>query len=108
TEMELYVCNADGSDLRQLTRLGNANWSPVFLPDGTRIIFSSNLESARGLPFDSYIIGLDGKSLERVTYGKTFNAFTVFSNDGKKLLFSSNRNNGGGQDTNLFVAEWQD
>ena len=25
TEMELYICNADGSDLRQLTDLGNAN-----------------------------------------------------------------------------------
>ena len=31
-----------------------------------------------------------------------------FSNDGKKLVFSSNRNNGGGRDTNLFIAEWQD
>jgi TolB protein len=29
TEMELYICNADGSELRQLTNLGNANWSPI-------------------------------------------------------------------------------
>lgn len=108
TEMELYVCNADGSDLRQLTNLGNANWSPFFLPDGKRIIFSSNFESERGFPFDLYIIGLDGKNLERVTYGDAFNAFPVFSNDGNYLLFSSNRNNGGGHDTNLFLAEWQD
>lgn len=108
TEMELYVCNADGSKLRQLTRLGNANWSPFFLPDGKRVIFSSNFESERGFPFDLYMIDLDGKNLERVTYGNAFNAFPVFSNDGKKLLFSSNRNNGGGHDTNLFMAEWQD
>ena len=26
TEMELYVCNVDGSDLRQITFLGGANW----------------------------------------------------------------------------------
>lgn len=108
TEMELYLCNADGSDLRQLTHLGNANWSPFFLPDGKRVIFSSNFESERGFPFDLYMIDLDGKNLERVTYGNTFNAFPVFSNDGKKLIFSSNRNNGGGHDTNLFIAEWQD
>ena len=25
TEMELYICNSDGSDLRKLTDLGNAN-----------------------------------------------------------------------------------
>ena len=108
TEMELYICNSDGGELRQLTNLGNANWSPFFLPDGKRIIFSSNFESERGFPFNLYIIGIDGKGLERVTHSTTFDAFPVFSNDGKKLMFSSNRNNGGGRDTNLFVAEWQD
>lgn len=108
TEMELYICNADGSELRQLTTLGNANWSPFFLPDGKRIIFSSNFEAERGFPFNLYIIGIDGKGLERVTHSETFDAFPVFSNDGKRLIFSSNRNNGGGRDTNLFIAEWQD
>ncbi|MBO3096796.1 TolB family protein [Gelidibacter pelagius] len=108
TEMELYICNADGSDLRQLTNLGNANWSPFFLPDGERVLFSSNFEAERGFPFNLYIIGIDGKGLERVTHSDTFDAFPVFSNDGKKLMFSSNRHNGGGHDTNLFVAEWQD
>jgi len=108
TEMELYICNADGSDLRQLTNLGNANWSPFFHPSGEKILFSSNFESERGFPFNLYMIDLDGKNLERVTHSDTFDAFPVFSNDGKKLIFSSNRNNGGGHDTNLFIAEWQD
>lgn len=108
TEMELYICNADGSELKQLTNLGNANWSPFFLPDGKRVIFSSNFESERGFPFNLYMIGIDGKGLERVTHSETFDAFPVFSNDGKKLIFSSNRNNGGSRDTNLFIAEWKD
>ncbi|SDR73354.1 WD40-like Beta Propeller Repeat [Formosa sp. Hel1_31_208] len=108
TEMELYICNADGSDLRQLTDLGNANWSPFFHPSGEKILFSSNFEAERGFPFNLYLIDLDGKNLERVTHGETFDAFPVFSNNGKYLAFSSNRNNGGGRDTNLFIAEWQD
>ena len=108
TEMELYICNADGSDLKQLTNLGNANWSPFFHPSGNKILFSSNFEAERGFPFNLYLIDLDGKNLERVTHGETFDAFPVFSNDGKYLAFSSNRNNGGGRDTNLFIAEWQD
>jgi len=108
TEMELYICNADGSELRQLTNLGNANWSPFFHPSGKKILFSSNFEAERGFPFNLYLIDLDGKNLERVTHGETFDAFPVFSSDGKKLAFSSNRNNGGGRDTNLFIAEWQD
>ncbi len=108
TEMELYICNADGSDLKQLTDLGNANWSPFFHPSGEKILFSSNFESPRGFPFNLYLIDIDGKNLERVTHSTTFDAFPVFSNDGKYLVFSSNRNNGGGHDTNLFIAEWQD
>ena len=108
TEMELYICNADGSDLRQLTNLGNANWSPFFLPSGDKILFSSNFEAEKGFPFNLYMIDTDGKNLERITHSETFDAFPVFSNDGKHLIFSSNRNNGGGRDTNLFIAEWQD
>ena len=108
TDMELYICDADGSNLKQLTNLGNANWSPFFHPSGDKILFSSNHEAVRGFPFNLYLIDLDGKNLERVTHGETFDAFPVFSNDGKYLAFSSNRNNGGGRDTNLFIAEWQD
>lgn len=108
TDMELYICDADGSNLKQLTNLGNANWSPFFHPSGNKILFSSNHEAVRGFPFNLYLIDIDGKNLERVTHGETFDAFPVFSNDGKYLAFSSNRNNGGGRDTNLFIAEWQD
>ncbi|MGB5553826.1 MAG: hypothetical protein WBM83_04140 [Flavobacteriaceae bacterium] len=108
TEMELFICNADGTDLKQLTFLGNANWSPFFHPSGKKILFSSNFEAEKGFPFNLYFIDIDGKNLERVTHGETFDAFPVFSNDGKYLAFSSNRNNGGGRDTNLFIAEWQE
>lgn len=108
TDMELFICNADGTDLKQLTFLGNANWSPFFHPSGKKILFSSNFEAEKGFPFNLYLIDIDGKNLERVTHGKTFDAFPVFSNDGKYLAFSSNRNNGGTRDTNLFIAEWQE
>jgi len=108
TNMELFICDADGSNLKQLTFLGNANWSPFFHPSGKKILFSSNFETERGFPFNLYLIDIDGKNLERVTHSETFDAFPVFSNDGKYLIFSSNRNNGGGHDTNLFIAEWQD
>ena len=108
TEMELFICNSDGSDLKQITFLGNSNWSPFFHPSGEKIVFSSNHESTIGFPFNIYMIDIDGKNLKRITYGKTFDSFPVFSNDGKRLAFSSNRNNGGTRDTNVFIAEWKD
>ncbi len=108
TNMEIYTCNVDGSDLRQLTQLGKANWAPFFHPSGKKIIFSSNHKSQRGFSFNLYMIDLDGKNLEQITFDKTFDAFPMFSFDGKKLIFSSNRNNGGTRDTNLFIADWVD
>jgi len=106
TEMELYVCNVDGSDLKQITKLGNANWAPFFHPSGEKVIFASNHNSKRGFPFNLFMINVDGSGLEQITFDTTFDSFPMFSPDGKKLAFSSNRNNGGTRETNLFIADW--
>ena len=39
TEMEIYTCNVDGSDLKQVTNLGKANWSPFFILVMKRLSF---------------------------------------------------------------------
>ncbi|MFN4234890.1 MAG: TolB family protein [Bacteroidia bacterium] len=106
TNMELFICNADGSNLRQLTHLGKANWAPFFHPSGKKVIFSSNHKSQRGYQFNLFMINTDGTGLEQITYDGVFDAFPMFSFDGKKLVFSSNRNNKGTRDTNLFIADW--
>jgi Tol biopolymer transport system component len=104
TNMELYVCNVDGSELRKITDLGNANWAPFFHPSGDKVIFSSNHKSKHS--FNLFMINVDGTGLEQITYDGVFDAFPMFSPDGKKLVFSSNRNNNGTHDTNLFIADW--
>ena len=106
TNMELYTCNVDGSNLKQITQLGKANWAPFFHPSGKKIIFSSNHSGERGYQFNLFMINLDGTGLEQITYDGIFDAFPMFSYDGKKLIFSSNRNNGGTRNTNLFIADW--
>jgi dipeptidyl aminopeptidase/acylaminoacyl peptidase len=108
TRMELFVANADGSNVHQVTHLGKANWAPAFTPDGKHIIFASNHEYERGFPFNLYLVNLDGSGLERISHDNSFDAFPMFSPDGKKLIFSSNRNNGGGHDTNVFICDWAD
>ncbi len=107
TNMELYICNVDGSELKKITNLGSANWAPFFHPSGEKIIFSSNHKN-KTIPFNLYMINVDGTGLEQITFDPVFDAFPMFSNDGKKLIFSSNRNNNGSHDTNLFVADWID
>ncbi|WP_276135228.1 TolB family protein [Polluticoccus soli] len=106
TNMEVFVANADGSNVQQVTKLGKANWAPNFMPDGKRIIFASNHEYERGFPFNMYTINIDGSNLQKISHDGGFDAFPMFSPDGKKLIFSSNRNNGGTHDTNLFICDW--
>ena len=106
--MEICTCNIDGSDLKQITNLGKANWAPFYHPSGNKIIFASNHASTRGYSFQLYMINADGTGLEQITNTSNFNAFPMFSPDGKKIVFSSNRNNGGTRDTNVFIADWKD
>lgn len=106
TNMEIYTCNIDGSDLKQITHLGKANWAPFFHPSDKKIIFSSNHHSTRGYDFQLYMIDIDGTNLEQITYESEFNAFPMFSPDGKKLVFSSNRNQSKPRETNVFIADW--
>lgn len=108
TNMELYTCNIDGSDLKQITHLGKANWAPFYHPSGKKIIFASNHHSTKGYDFQLFMINDDGTNLEQITSQSAFNAFPMFSFDGKKIVFSSNRDNGGTRDTNVFIAEWVD
>lgn len=108
TNMEVFVANADGSNVKQITNLGKANWAPNWMPDGKRIIFASNHEYERGFPFNLYIINEDGTGLEKISHDGGFDAFPMFSPDGKRILFSSNRNNGGTRETNMFIADWVD
>ena len=108
TAMELYTCNVDGSDLKKITNLGNANWAPFYHPSGEKILFSSNHASERGFPFNLYMIDTDGSNLEQITFDQVFASFPMFSYDGKQLVFASNRNNGGTRSTNLFLVDWVD
>ena len=108
TNMELYVCNVDGSNLRKITDLGRANWAPFFHPSGHKIIFCSNHHSKKGgrPKFNLFMINLDGTGLEQITFDDVFDSFPMFSPDGTQLVFSSNRNNGGTRETNLFISDW--
>ena len=108
TALEIFTCNLDGSDLRQITNVGKANWAPYMHPSGKKILFCSNHHSQSGRQFNVFSINIDGTGLEQVTFDTAFDSFPMFSPDGKYIAFASNRNNGGTRDTNIFLAEWVD
>jgi len=108
SKMELYIAGADGSNAKQLTKNGAANFCPYFTPDGKRIIYASNMLDPRGREFDLFILNKDGSGEpERITTAPAFDGFPMFSPDGKWLVWASNRSNPEGRDTNLFIARWE-
>jgi len=106
-QVEIWVMDADGSNKRQLTENGAANFAPFFHPGGEKIIFSSNLHGGGPRDFDLYLIGVDGSGLERVTSSPGFDSFPMFSPDGRYLVWGSHRGSDRGE-SDIFIAEWVD
>jgi Tol biopolymer transport system component len=106
SKLEIFVADANGENVVQVTELGAASFAPFFFPTADRVIFSTNHGSPSGREFDIWAIDTDGTDLERVTHAEGFDGFPIFSPDGQWLAFSSNRNQGKPGETNVFVARW--
>ena len=104
--LQIWTMNSDGTNKKQITDNGAANFGPFFHPNGKKIIFSSNVHDKKGRDFDLYTINVDGTSLERITHFDGFDGFSMFSPDGKYLVLASNRNQKKTGDTNIFICEW--
>ncbi|KAJ1371505.1 hypothetical protein KIN20_033470 [Parelaphostrongylus tenuis] len=113
TEMELYVANVDGTEMRPVFKdgLGRANWAPYYLSDNKQIIFSPNFDST-GYDynsFDLYIVDEDDTNLKKITHDeKYFDSFPMFSLRGNKIVWASSRGSKKPTDINIFIADWVD
>jgi Tol biopolymer transport system component len=88
---EIFVMNADGSDVRRLTvnfgpsnsTVSQTDWDPDWSPDGSLIAFQS-MRDGRGSRV--YVMRPDGSELTRLT---DFGAGPAWSPDGAKIAFAS-------------------
>ncbi len=106
TSLEIYVMDADGSNVVQVTHNGKANFAPYLNADNQHILFASNMDDPKGRNFDIYMIHTDGTGLERITRNPTFDGFPMWTHDSKRLVFASNRADSKPGETNLFVADF--
>ena len=109
-QLEIMIMKADGSEQRQLTKNGRANFAPYFHPNGRQIIFASNVNNPnpRSGNFDLFLINRDGSGLQQITFDEGFDGFPMFTNDGRKLIWASNRLAKVRGETNLFIADWSE
>jgi Tol biopolymer transport system component len=60
---EIWVMNADGTNLRNITNHRAHDWMPTWSPDGTRIAFVSDRDGN----WEIYVMNADGTNLRRLT-----------------------------------------
>ncbi|EEF59643.1 PD40 domain-containing protein [Pedosphaera parvula] len=88
---DLYVCNLDGSGMKQLTHTREDESSPCFSPDGQWICFASKGGERRALSK----VSVDGGSVKRIpTAGVSNPSEPDWSPDGKYIVFTSQNSRG--------------
>ena len=88
--LEIFRIDRDGSNQRQLTRVGGIDTNPAWSPRGDRIAFTS---SRLGMP-QIYLMDTEGKNVRRLTFEGNYNDGASWSPDGRYIVFSARTRDG--------------
>jgi Tol biopolymer transport system component len=105
-KMELFISDANGKHVQQLTNFNCASFAPTFTPDGKQILFSSNKNNCDGRKFELFLINADGTGLRQITDFGGFTSFPEISPDGRTLVFVSDWKAPARYEFNVFTADW--
>ncbi|HUG17142.1 MAG TPA: protein kinase, partial [Thermomicrobiales bacterium] len=87
---EIFIMNVDGTNVRQLTDRPNTfDTYPYVSPDGTKIVFSSQI--LRANEGEIYVMNIDGSDVTRLTSTVALNYAPSWSPDGTQIVFASDR-----------------
>jgi VCBS repeat-containing protein len=84
---EIYVMDADGSNLIRLTNDAGTDGTPAWSPDGTQIVFGSNRDG----DYEIYVMDADGSNVVQLTNNAAADVGAQWSPDGTQIVFVSNR-----------------
>jgi TolB protein len=84
---DLFVMDADGSNVRRLTDHSADDAMPSWSPDGTRLVF----HSARSGNWDVWMVDVNTLELRQLTFYPGEDTFPTWSPDGNQIAYASDR-----------------
>jgi len=86
---DIYLMNADGSNVRRLTSTPGYDGGPFFSPDGQRVIWRRFNE--KGDTADVYTMKLDGSDVRRLTDFGAMSWAPYFHPSGQYVIYTANK-----------------
>jgi len=87
---QIYVMEADGSNLRQLTTIDGVKTWPAVSTSGRKIAFSIGAIDSTSTS-ELYVMNSDGTELKQLTFAQGLNFKPSWSPDGTRIAFASSR-----------------
>ena len=84
---EIYIIDVRGKTWVRLTNNGAANKFAAWSPDGSRIVYVSDVSG----DYEIYVMNSDGDQTERLTNNPAKEYFPMWSPSGQEILFDSDR-----------------
>lgn len=101
--MDIFIMNADGTDVRQLTDTPGYDGGPFFSPDGKRICWRRFSEN--GATAEIMTMNIDGSDQKQITHLGAMSWAPFYHPSGKYLIFTTNRHGFGNFELYLVDVE---
>jgi Tol biopolymer transport system component len=89
-QVGIFIAGSDGSDEHPLLSSKDSDYDPVWAPDGSSIVFTSDRMGSA----DLFLVKPDGSGLKQLTNDPAYDDQAAFAPDSKQLVFVSTRGGG--------------
>lgn len=101
TLIDIYIMDADGSNVKRLTQTKSYDGGPFFSPDGTRIVWRRFADNGREA--EIFTMNIDGTDQRQITHLNKMSWAPFYHPSGKYIIFTTNLH--GHRNFELYIVD---